>query len=230
MRYVYCHPLFDERKCAHRFSFQLKHAFQTAGLALERFDYRGTGEAKGKFSDVLLDTLREDIATHVGHDKACLIGVRFGASLAFDYCTDHPEQVRKLVLVEPIVDGAEYVDYLYRKQHIKNLITGNPTTGLKDDGYENIEGYKASISFIEQIRGLHLVETARKHSMESSAFIVQVSNQSKINTQIADLARSLRGSSERVLVENIESSQFWERIPVTDFHKLTDRILRWCCG
>jgi len=230
MRYVYCHPLFDERKCAHRFSFQLKQTFRTAGLALERFDYHGTGEAKGKFSDVLLGTLREDIATQVGADKICLIGVRFGASLAFDYCAGNAEQAGKLILVEPIIDGAEYIDYLYRKQHIKDLMTGDPTARLDDNGYKNIEGYKTNIRLIEQIRGLNLIETAREQSIKSSVFIAQISKQSKINTQIADLATLLKSSAEKVLVENIEFAQFWERIPIADYHKLTSRILEWCRG
>ncbi|GAH83605.1 unnamed protein product, partial [marine sediment metagenome] len=72
--------------CAHRFSFQLKNAFQAAGLTLERFDYRGTGEAPGEFADVSLETLRGDVASQVGGDEVCLVGLRFGASLAFDYC------------------------------------------------------------------------------------------------------------------------------------------------
>lgn len=230
MRYVYCHPLFDERKCAHRFSFRLKQTFRAAGLALERFDYHGTGEAKGKFSDVLLGTLREDIARQVGDDKVCLIGVRFGASLAFDYCAGNAGQVRKLILVEPIVGGAGYIDYLYRKQHIKDLMTGDPAARLDDNGYKNIEGYKTNIRLIEQIRGLHLIETARERSIKSSVFIAQISKESKINTQIADLATLLKSSAEQVLVENIELPQFWERIPIADYHKLTGRILEWCRG
>ena len=230
MRFVYCHPLFDERKCAHRFSFQLKQTFQTVGLALERFDYRGTGEAEGKFADALLGTLREDIRAQVGNDRICLIGVRFGASLAFDYCAGNAEQVRKLVLVEPIAGGAEYIDYLYRKQHIKDLMTGDPTARLEDNGYKNIEGYKTNIRLIEQIRGLNLIETAREQLIKSSVFIAQISKQSKVNTQIADLATLLKSSAEKVLVENIELPPFWERIPIADYHKLTGSILEWCRG
>lgn len=228
MRYIYCHPLFDERKCAHRFSFQLKNAFQAAGLTLERFDYRGTGEALGEFADVSLETLREDVASQVGGDEVCLVGLRFGASLAFDYCAGGAGPVRNLVLLEPIVDGAEYVDYLYRKQRIKDLMTGKDFAELQDKGYVNFEGYKTSIKFIEQIKNFHQVKMAREYAVENSIFIVQISKRSKFAPKIASLTKLLESSARQVFVENAEVPMFWERIPSTDYTELTGKVLGWC--
>ena len=230
MRYVYCHPLFDERKCAHRFSFQLRNAFQAGGLTLERFDYRGTGEAGGEFADVLLETLREDVVTQVSGNEVCLIGLRFGASLAIDYCTRGLGPVRNLVLLEPIVNGAKYVDYLYRKQHIKDLMTGGSAGKLRDEGYVNLEGYKTNVRFIEQIKSLDFVETAGKCTVGSEIFIVQISNRSRIDPEIANLARLLESPSRKVLVENVELPVFWERVPSTDYARLTHKVLEWCRG
>ena len=170
MRYVYCHPLFDERKCAHRFSYQLKNTFRAAGLTLERFDYQGTGEAAGDFKDVSLETLREDVNQKVNGKEICLIGLRLGASLALDYCSRNFGTVQKLVLLEPIVNGAQYVDYLYRKQHIKDLMTGKSVAIPQDNGYVNIEGYKTNIHLIEQIENLDLIETAKENLKESSFY------------------------------------------------------------
>ncbi|MHC4388175.1 MAG: serine aminopeptidase domain-containing protein, partial [Planctomycetota bacterium] len=158
MRYVYCHPLFEERKCSCRFAFQLANVFEAEGLNLEMFDYRGTAESPGEFADVSLETLREDIAEKVGSDRVCLIGVRLGASLALDYGFRNGQLIQTVVLVAPIVVGSEYVDYLYRKQHIKDVLTGRSTAELGDVGYENFEGYKTSVEFIEQIRRFSLFE------------------------------------------------------------------------
>lgn len=228
MRYIYCHPLFDERKCAHRFSFQLKNEFQAGGLNLEGFDYRGTGEAPGEFADASFETLREDIATQVDGDEVCLIGLRFGASLAYDYWVGGTGRVKSLVLLEPIVDGAEYVDYLYRKQHIKDLMTGKHFVELQDKSYVNFEGYKTSIKFIEQIRSFHLVKMAREYVVEGSVLIVQVSNQSKVDRKIVSLARSLESSARQVFVQNVQLPVFWERIPSADYAELTRKVLGWC--
>ena len=230
MRYIYCHPLFDERKCAHRFSFQLKEAFKADDLTLERFDYRGTGEAEGEFADVSLSSLREDVAQYTRCQETCLVGVRFGASLALDYCTRDLGAVRNLVLLEPIINGAEYIDYLYRKQRVKDLMTGKVSAKLRDKGYENLEGYKTSINFIKQVKNFSLVTTAKDCSANNSVSIVQISNRSKINPQISGLAKLLENSTRQVVVENVKLPIFWERIPDTDYAELTRKVSGWCRG
>jgi pimeloyl-ACP methyl ester carboxylesterase len=230
MRYVYCHPLFDERKCAHRFSYQLKTAFEASGLNLERFDYRGTGEAPGEFSQVSLDSLRQDVAQHVRRDEVCLIGLRFGASLAFDYCARSAGRVRTLVLVEPVIDGAEYVGFLRRKQHIKNVMTAESSDTSDEEGCENIEGYKTSSKFVEQMMHFDLPDVASRCAPLPCIFIAHVSRRSKISPQIVRLAEVLKRSGSKVSVENARLPVFWQRIPSADYGMLTSEILRWCGG
>jgi pimeloyl-ACP methyl ester carboxylesterase len=230
MRYVYCHPLFDERKCAHRFSYQLKNTFEAAGLRLERFDYRGAGEAPGDFCEISLDSLRADTAQQVRTEQVCLIGLRFGASLALDYCARDGRDVRRLVLLEPVVDGAGYVDYLRRRQHIKDVLTGETPDALREQGYENIEGYKTSRKFLEEICRFNLVKEAQDRQPENSVFVVEVSNGSKVGPEIARLAGVLQDTAKKLSVENVELPVFWERIPSTDYSRLTTKILRWCGG
>lgn len=230
MKYVYCHPLFDERKCAHRFSYQLKNAFEAEGLRLERFDYRGAGEATGDFSDISLASLRADTAQQVGAEKVSLVGLRLGASLALDYCARDGSNVQTLVLVEPVVDGAAYVDYLRRRQHIKNVLTGETPDALHEQGYENIEGYKTSRTFLEEIGRFNLLELARPRPPANNVFIVQVSNGSKVGPEVARLAGVLQGSAKNLSIENVKLPVFWERIPSTDYSSLTTKILRWCRG
>jgi len=219
--------LFDERKCAHRFSYQLSQTFRAAGLILERFDYRGTGEAKGEFADVSIETLREDVEGVVSGEQVCLIGVRFGASLAFDYCSRCLGPVRNLILVEPIIDGCDYVDYLFRKQHVKDLMT-NKSSLLYDDGFKNIEGYKTSINFLEQLKNFSLTAAAENFSVENSVSIIQISNLSKVNPRIIALAKLLEGGNQHVFVENMKLPLFWERIPDTDYTELTGKIRGRC--
>ena len=230
MRYVYCHPLFDERKCAHRFSYQLKTAFEAEGLNLERFDYRGTGEAPGEFSQLCLDSLRQDVDQHVRGEKVCLIGLRFGASLAFDYCARSADRIPTLILVEPVIDGAEYVHFLRRKQHIKNVMTAESSDTLDEEGCENIEGYRTSSKFVEQMMHFDLREEASQRAPLAGIFIAHISSRPKISPQIAALTELLKRSGSKVSVENAKLPVFWQRIPSTDYGVLTRKILRWCGG
>jgi pimeloyl-ACP methyl ester carboxylesterase len=223
--------LFDERKCAHRFSYQLKNAFEQAGLSLERFDYHGTGEAPGEFEHVSLQSLRDDISRQVGSDPVCLVGLRFGATLAFDYCTRNSGSVNCLVLLAPVIDGAEYVDYLRRKQHIKNVMTGGqPTVQCPKQDYENIEGFKTSVRFVEQIENCDLRESAGRYAAKNCVYIVQISNGSKVCPELARFAQLLETSARQVMVETVRAPIFWERIPVTDYSELTRKVVGWCSG
>lgn len=228
MRYIYCHPLFDERKCAHRFSYQLKITFQKSGLMLERFDYRGTGEAEGRFENVSLDSLKEDVEAQINGDEVCLIGLRFGAILALYYAAAHPGIVKKLVLLEPIVDGATHVDYLYRKQHIKDLMTGESADKFRENGFVNIEGYKTSARFLDQIKNINLAMTVKENPPTSPVLIIQISNHTKFDPEILSLAGLLESSDIQTKLENINIPIFWERIPISDYSELKDAILRWC--
>ena len=229
MKYIYCHPLFDERKCSHRFSYYLEKVFSEHGLVLNRFDYRGTGEADGEFSDVTLETLRNDLANQIDHEEGIsLIGVRFGASLAFDYCCRKPKKIKRLILVEPIIQGLDYIDYLFRKQHIKDLLTGLPSESLSTDSFCNIEGYKTNTRLLEQIRGLSLTKIAKDCTVTEAIRIVQVSNHLRVNSQFAGLAESLQKVGQTTLVEHLNISPFWERIPLADYTQAATKIWEWC--
>ena len=229
-RFVYCHPLFDERKCGHRFSYQLSQAFAAKGLTLERFDYRGTGEADGDFEEVTLETLRRDVAEFAGGGDVSLIGVRLGASLAFEYAARGEGRVEKLVLIEPVIDGAEYVDYLCRKQRIKDVMTGRSDVEGEDDGFVNIEGFKTRLELVEQIKGFALALAAVTNLSKPDVFIVQVSRSSTIRGDISRFVGSLNGFGCRVSVESFSLPSFWERVPEADYSCLTNRIAEWCNG
>jgi hypothetical protein len=230
MKYIYCHPLFDERKCSHRFSYYLEKVFREHGLILNRFDYRGTGEADGEFSDVTLETLRNDLANQIDHEgEIGLIGVRFGASMAFDYCCREPQKVKKLILIEPIIHGSDYIDYLFRKQHIKDLLTGLPSKPLSTEGFCNIEGYKTNTRLLTQIRALSLTQIAKDCTVADWIRIVQISKHSKINSESTEFVEHLQKAEQTIFVEHLNSNPFWERIPLVDYTQAATKIWGWCC-
>ncbi|MHC4737927.1 MAG: serine aminopeptidase domain-containing protein [Planctomycetota bacterium] len=227
MRYVYCHPLFDERKCAHRFSFQLNKAFEKNNLQLKRFDYRGTGESGGRFCDVTMDSLRNDLDAVINSDRFCLIGTRFGAAVAFDFCHRSDSAVHALILIEPVVNGQNYAEYLFRKQHLKDMMTGNGSESAHEDGFFNLEGYKTSNKFIEQIRQFHLNKVTDRIKVEA-VFIIQISASSRINAEYDLLAGHLKESGISACVEVFNLPVFWERIPDDDYTAISEKIVEWC--
>lgn len=228
MRFVYCQPLFDERKCAHRFSYELKCVFENRGFQLERFDYHGTGEAEGDFDKVSLHSLRKDLSQRIAGKSVCLIGLRFGASLALDYSVRNPETTDKIILLEPVIDGDDYIKYLRRKQYIKDLMTKSESCVLNEPEYENIEGYKVSTEFIQQLQKFNLLKSSEKKNRLGHIYIVQITRRNEINGKLVPITRILNQNSQ-VVTKCFELPVFWERIPAVDYSLLTENILRWCC-
>jgi hypothetical protein len=227
MRYIYCHPLFDERKCAHRFSYQLTRAFEKNNLQLERFDYSGTGEAEGKFCDVTMDSLRENLQKVVDGDRVCIIGTRFGATVAFDYCCQGNLNVHSLVMIEPVINGRGYAEYLFRKQRLKDMMTGNGSNFSQEDGFINLEGFKTSAVFLEQIRQINLFEMQNQIKIKS-VFIMQISTSGKVCSEYGLFAGDFRKYGNSACVEVFNLPAFWERIPDGDYTAANEKILELC--
>jgi len=226
MRYVYLHPLFDERKCAHRFSYELSRGFEKLGLSLERFDYRGTGEAAGCFSEVTVDSLRADVAARVCGDRVCLVGLRFGASLALDHCVRSGGPAEALVLIEPIVNGAEYAAYLRRKQHLKDLMTGS--RDHDQPGYENIEGYKAGRRLMGGIEAFDLLTLAAGCNLNGPVHIVQLSRHARVRDPLAALREVLETRAKHVTLSVVDAPPVWERLPLDTYDQLVRTVVDWC--
>lgn len=228
LRYIYCHPFFDERKCAHRFSYELSLAFARTGRKLERFDYTGTGEAQGDFSDVTLDSLQQDIDRYVNGEEVCLVGLRLGASLALAQHAQEPNCVRNLVLLAPIINGDEYLEHMCRKQLIKDMMTHSGHKMNDTAGFKNIEGYQASDILISQLQSFDLLNVAQDCSAITKVMIVQIADGEDIDPRLQELTELLTARNESACIKAVSLGAFWERIPSTNYEPLTETIMAWC--
>jgi len=82
-----------------------------AGIASLRFDLRGHGQSEGRQEDLTLAGIVNDIhaaAAHLRSVTGCgpvnLIGTSFGGGISAYFAARHPEQVRRLVLLNPLVN------------------------------------------------------------------------------------------------------------------------------
>jgi pimeloyl-ACP methyl ester carboxylesterase len=197
-------------------------------LHLHRFDYYGTGENSGKFENVTLQSLRTDIQKEIGNSSVSIIGTRFGASLALDYFCLRPSNVINIVLIEPIIDGCKYIDYLRRKQHLKNLMTNTPDIDNEDNGFRNFEGYKTNAELIIQLKNFSLINIASQTIAKIPLSLIQVSNNAKPDHHMSLLIETLKKSGTNPIFESFKLNCFWERIPDYDYSDLTNTILNLC--
>jgi len=224
--YLYCHPCFEEWKWAYRFSYELHREFRGRGLQLYRFDYVGTGEDHGEFADVTVKTMIRDIHQQVKllDPTPTLIGLRLGATLAACYAASLPNTIKQLVLVEPVVNGADYVRHMQLQQQITDTITQS-VHPLPDNNFVNLHGYKTSQVFIQELKALDLNEILPRVSATCRTNYVSVTS---TGHRICKAQRWLGERWERSgVVERfitIHCPQPWQSVRVSDYLELVDLV------
>jgi pimeloyl-ACP methyl ester carboxylesterase len=115
---VLCYPLWQEYMRAHRAFRQLAILLSKAGFPVLRFDYFGTGDSggDGESGDVAqwvtdVRTAIDELKDTAGVRSVTLVGLRIGAVLAAMAPADRTD-VDRVVLWDPVIDGAGYVDDL----------------------------------------------------------------------------------------------------------------------
>ena len=119
---VICPPLFSDYMRTQLALRELAISLAERGQHVLRFDYGGTGDSFGEIGEVAVSDWLEDIAFAVregreisGSSVVRLLGVRAGALLA---CRSigASSDVQRLVLWDPVPDGASYLQALRRSQ------------------------------------------------------------------------------------------------------------------
>lgn len=120
---VLCYPFGQEYMRAHRAFRQLANLLAKAGFPVLRFDYFGTGDSGGEGEEAEVAQWIADIGAAVeelkdtaGVTKVSIVGLRLGATLAAMAAATRKD-VDRIVLWDPVVEGAEYVEALLRNRH-----------------------------------------------------------------------------------------------------------------
>jgi alpha/beta superfamily hydrolase len=113
-------PIGREQISSHRILRVLATQLSRAGLPTLRFDYYGCGDSEGEDEDVSVDGCTSDICAAGEYLKECslceqvaLVGLGFGATLAALATVNNKLDGRYLVLWDPVLNGAAYVEGLH---------------------------------------------------------------------------------------------------------------------
>ncbi|SEA99142.1 serine aminopeptidase domain-containing protein [Variovorax sp. YR216] len=122
-----CMPIGQEAIRAHRLFRVLSDRLARSGTAVLRFDYHGTGDSPGDDLSGELEGWRRDVCTaheelrrRVGGRRILWLGARLGASAAVLAAKSGHCDPARLILWDPIIDGARYIDSL-RASHVDAL-------------------------------------------------------------------------------------------------------------
>jgi pimeloyl-ACP methyl ester carboxylesterase len=158
-----CYPGPQEYMRTHWAFRNLADLLTRAGLHVFRFDYYGTGDSAGASDAGSLAQWLDDVALAAaelqdvaGVTRISLVGLRLGATLAALACRGGL-RARELVLWEPVVNGAAYLEELRQVERTRNLHHLYPTGG--DPGGELL-GYPFPPSLAQAMGALNLLESA----------------------------------------------------------------------
>jgi pimeloyl-ACP methyl ester carboxylesterase len=93
------------------FFARLASGLADAGLPALRFDFRAHGESEGQGEDLTIAGVLNDIRAAVAHVREMtgsgpvdLIGTSFGGGISAFFAARYPDQVRRVVLFNPLLD------------------------------------------------------------------------------------------------------------------------------
>jgi len=114
---VVCAPILHEYARSHRLFAVLAHELQVRGVAVLRFDYRGTGDSEGDDDAFSMRHAVRDAGKAIDVLRArfrdvplIMLGVRVGALIAAAAAIEG--RADRLWLWQPVVDGAAYLQGL----------------------------------------------------------------------------------------------------------------------
>ena len=219
---VMCHPLGEEKLWAHRVFVSFARDLAAAGFAVLRFDFRGEGDSDRLFEEADFETRVQDACLAV--DAVCglnsnvtevsLLGLRLGASVATVAATRR-DHVSQLVLWDPVVDGAAYMQSVLRMNlmfqmglHHKVIEDREALVArLAKGGTVNIEGYELAEPLFRQVSEFRMADVLPRFSGET--LVVQVSpGEVPAKRELIALGEG----NYRTRLEIVQEETFWKEI------------------
>jgi pimeloyl-ACP methyl ester carboxylesterase len=157
---VICPPLFSDYMRTQLALRELAISLAKRGQHVLRLDYRGTGDSFGDLSEVAISDWVEDITVAVregrdltGSGAVRLLGVRAGALLACR-SAEASSDVQRLVLWDPISDGASYLRMLRRVQATMVQQNYYLSRAERREAMHEYAGYTISKRMLEEFHSL----------------------------------------------------------------------------
>lgn len=185
--WVFCHPFAEEKLWAQRVYVSFARTLAAQGAWVMRFDAMGNGDSEGQFSAASVNTMLADIDCAIRYLEGVsgisqgigLLGLRFGATLAA-LAAERAPKVGTLVLWEPIVDGAKYMQEMLRinlttQSAVYKEIRHNREAlvrMMRDGATVNIDGYELAYPCYEQATVVNLKEGRKRFA--GPCLIVQI--------------------------------------------------------
>ena len=158
---VLCPPWGPEYVVSHRILRRLATRLSDSGYHVLRFDYYGTGDSAGERVEGDLTTWYDDASAAVdelrdlsGYPTVSVYGIRLGAVIGWRLALRR-DDVRSVVMWDPVINGAAYVNELRATQAEIDRWILSPARSHTSDGVLEVLGFPLTTTMrgtIEAIR------------------------------------------------------------------------------
>jgi exosortase A-associated hydrolase 2 len=229
--WVFCHPLLEEKLWTHRVFVAFARRLAGQGHAVLRFDFMGSGDSDGEFSEASVETGVADLRAAVdetrrrtGAARVNLLGLRFGATIAA-LLAEQASDIGRLILWAPVVDGERHMQELLR------INVATQTAVYKEVRHDrvalvemmkrgetvNVDGYEMGIDLYAQASAVKLAADAKRHA--GPCLVVQIDRQrGKPMPELQQFAERYPAGSLRIAQEE----PFWKEIATSYLREAPD--------
>lgn len=219
--WVFCHPLAEEKLWAHRVFVGFARRLAAEGDSVLRFDFMGNGDSDGDFGHSSVETGIADVRCAVdelrrrtGATTVNLLGLRFGATIA-SLVAERSEDIDKLVLWTPIVDGERYMQELLR------INVATQTAVYKEVRHDRVamvemmrqgktvtvDGYELGFPLYSESAAIKLAKDPKRHP--GPCLVMQIDRQpGRPSPELQQLA----GCYSHATVAFAQEEPFWKEI------------------
>lgn len=238
---VFCHPFGEEKLWAHRVHVSMARRLAAHGRAALRFDSMGIGDSSGRFQDSSLTTMLADVEAAVdevrrrtGQRRVTLLGLRLGATVAA-LAAERLDDVERLVLWSPIVDGARYMQELLRINLSTQMAVYKEirhdrealVAAMREGQPANIDGYEMTVAMYDEVSAVKLADIAGRAATPCA--VVHIDRQP--GKPVPEFDRLVASYPNGTLLF-AQEEPFWKEIP--RFYgaapALFERTLSWLDG
>ena len=232
---VLCAPFAEEQKTSYRTYAQLADRLAASGWATLHFDYAGTGDSSGNFTDFSPGAAKNDINAAVelirekaGVESVVLFGLRLGAALALDVAEERGD-IDRLILWQPITSGEEFFKLNIKRRLVRQMLMRSAAkkTGAADPAKQNannedagvidLDGYPLSRTACDELRKIEL--PPEKPAFEQPMLLLQISTSEREEADLRALADAYQlGDDYRIRV----AEPLWLRLGVIDCSELIE--------
>lgn len=208
---VFASSLFAEFQRNYRREVLLARRAAAAGIRTIRFHYRGAGNSIGHHAPPDLDSMTEDLLdVMAGVGEPCaVIGARVGAIAA---TRARASRDVPLILWEPVITGARWVEEVIRAALARELGQGSGVTAdvirsrWTDDGVAFVLGETVPRAIVDQVAAIDLTDAL---GGKAPVQVIQMARNEKVKAEVARLIEQLSGRGMSVEVLPIVGKQTW---------------------